>query len=245
MMAILRKLAKLSRLAGTASYRKALSRGVAAAIEHEGLIKRLAVGTLIDVGANKGQFSLLVREHHPEAIINAVEPLPAEAAVFSSVFGADRAVTLFRCAAGSRTGTLSINISRRADSSSILAILPAQEKAFPGTGAVDSLRVDVERLDDLIDADELPIPVLIKLDVQGYELEALKGMTRLIARAQNIYLEVSFETLYGDQPLACHVISWLEERGFDLAVVNDVTRSTDGVPVQADVLFTRRATGAG
>jgi len=227
-------------LIGSRRYRRALTLGTAAAVEHEWLVKSLPINSLIDVGANKGQFSLLVREHHPRSRVYAIEPLSEAADLYAALFEGTEDITLFRCAAGSRSNSLTINISARADSSSILPITEAQENAFPGTALVGSRIVSVEPLDHLIDAAEVNTPLLIKLDVQGYELEALKGMPQLLARASYIYLEVSFETLYAHQPLASDVIAWLSSNGFNLALVNAVTHSKAGVPVQADVLFTRQ-----
>lgn len=240
MTSILRKLGKLLRLVNTRSYRLALRWRTAAAIEHEALIELLTVRTVIDVGANKGQFSLLVQEHHPAAEIFAVEPLAEPADIYATLFNGNDKVKLLRCAAGSRRDTLTINISGRADSSSMLPITSAQEAAFPGTAQAGARTVPVEPLDNLIAADAVASPLLIKLDIQGYELEALKGMPKLMAKADYIYLELSFVTLYAGQPLASDVVSWLSDRGFDLSRINDLSRSRGGVPVQADVLFTRR-----
>lgn len=240
-MAVLEKLGKLWRLIRISSYRRALRYGTAAAVEHDLLIAGLQIGTLIDVGANKGQFSLLVREHHTAAAIYAVEPLAESGDIYSAHFASDDKVTLLRCAAGSRQDSQTINISGRADSSSMLPITAAQESAFPGTAQTGTRTVPVEPLDSLIDAGAVASPLLIKLDIQGYELEALKGMPRLMAKADYIYMELSFTALYADQPLASDVVSWLSVRGFDLAIVNGVTRSRAGIPVQADVLFMRRA----
>lgn len=237
---MLRKFSKLLRLLGTRRYRIALQRGTAAALEHEALIKRLSIQTFIDVGANKGQFSLLVRNHHSKARIYGIEPLPEPGNTYEALFEDDTDTVLFRCAAGARRDTLSINLSGRTDSSSILQITSAQEKAFPGTAHVGSQLVSVEPLDELIDPEHIVSPLLIKLDVQGYEVEALKGMPLLMAKADYLYVELSFQPLYAGQPLASDVLSWLAAEGFDLAIVNDVTRSSNGISVQADVLFVKR-----
>lgn len=239
-MNALRIFRKLLRLLASSVYRQGLLKGVGAAIEHERLISQLRIGSVIDVGANKGQFSLVVRASHPNAQIFAVEPLSEASDTFTALFASDNNVKLFRCAAGPRSETLEINISGRRDSSSLLQITSAQATAFPGTERIDKREVPIHPLDELIDGNAICSPLLLKLDVQGYELEALKGMTRLLDQAEHVYLELSFDTLYADQPLASDVISWLSARGFDLRLVNDVSRSVHGIPIQADVLFTKR-----
>ena len=87
----LHQLRKLAKVLANADYRKALQRaGVAGAIEHEALLKTLEFATVVDIGANRGQFALVARRCFPEARIIAFEPLagPAKrfrAAIASSV----------------------------------------------------------------------------------------------------------------------------------------------------------------
>ena len=239
MQFFLRRLSKLGRILRLRSFRSALRFGVAAAIEHETLIRALPISALIDVGANKGQFSLLVRAHHPHVPIHAFEPLDEAAGVFERLFAGDANVTLHRCAAGPAEGEAEINISGHADSSSLLPISDLQDRSFPGTATVASRKIRIRRIDDVLEGMTLPAPLLIKLDVQGFELEALKGMPRLLAAADYVYAELSFFPLYDGQPLAAEVIGWLSDQGLRLAFINDVSRTQRGVPAQADVLFAR------
>ena len=79
---------------------------------------------------------------------------------------------------------------------------------------------------------------LLKADVQGYELEVLKGAPLTFRRLRWIYLELSFVQLYEGQPLAAALISYLADHGFHIDDVVHVTRS-GGRAVQADLLFTQ------
>jgi predicted RNA methylase len=69
------KLRKLTRLVGVPLYRRGLRFGVAAAIEHDAVLGRIDVNTIIDVGANTGQFALVARRHFAAAQILSFEPL--------------------------------------------------------------------------------------------------------------------------------------------------------------------------
>jgi hypothetical protein len=100
----------------------------------------------------------------------------------------------------------------------------------------------VRRVDGVVDPQSLEPPLLIKLDVQGAELQALQGMPGLVAHAAHVYAEVSFLELYEGQPRASEVIAWLAENGFSLVGVYNPSYSKDGSAVQADALFSR--TGA-
>ncbi len=231
------KLVKLASLLTRSQWRRGLRQGMAAGIEHRRVIGGLALGSVIDVGANKGQFSLLVRSLHVRAVIHAIEPLDQAATVFDRVFAGDPLTHLHRVAAGPRTGTTQMHLAARADSSSLLPIGALQLRFFPSARPAGTRQVDVARIDDLIDADSVPAPLMIKLDVQGFELEALKGMARLLSAARYVYLEVSWFELYEGQPLAHEVIAWLAARGFTLRAIVNMTVSSKGELVQADALF--------
>ena len=98
--------------------------------------------------------------------------------------------------------------------------------------------ITVRRGDDVLGPEiDLPSPVLIKLDVQGYELAALKGMTHLLDRADYVYAEISFVELYSDQVLAPEFIEWLQLKGFRLSGIYNLHCDEEGISIQADALF--------
>ncbi|MDE2465567.1 MAG: FkbM family methyltransferase [Alphaproteobacteria bacterium] len=235
----MRKLIKLLRLLPNRTYRAALRYRVAATIEHDGFLRSESFATLIDAGANKGQFSLAARATHPEAEIVAFEPLDAPAAIFEQVFANDRRIRLIRAALGEQSGMAEIHVSRRMDSSSLLPIGKLQEQIFPGTEEAAIENVRVVRLDEELAVSGLPKPILLKIDVQGFELELLKGAKASLPHIDGIYTELSFVPLYSGQPLAHEVIAWLAEHDFRLAAIYHVSYRANGAAVQADVHFRR------
>lgn len=230
---------KLSRLLRRTAYRRGLRYGVAAAIEHESVIRMLKIGTLIDVGANVGQFTLLCKTLHPNVHVHAFEPLSAMADRFASLFADDGTITLHRMAAGERADRAQINVSGRPDSSSLLPIAALQDELFPGTATASTETVRVVRVDDVLAPADLAGPTLVKLDVQGFELAALKGMPRLLAAADYAYVEVSYKELYEGQPLASEIVSWLAVQNYQLAGTFNPSMLPSGEAVQADMLFVR------
>ncbi|MBT6289978.1 MAG: FkbM family methyltransferase, partial [Rhodospirillaceae bacterium] len=90
-----------------------------------------------------------------------------------------------------------------------------------------------------IEADAIAKPALIKIDVQGFELEALEGCKELLPQFRWAYVECSYLELYEGQSLAPAVIAFLEDLGFrQTGEFNRVTDKSLG-PVQADFLFER------
>jgi hypothetical protein len=112
-----------------------------------------------------------------------------------------------------------------------------QERLFPGTGEVATEKILVGRLPDFVPAEDIKGPAMLKLDVQGFELEALKGCEDLLDRFAQVYVECSFVELYTGQALADEVIAWLRERGFRLAGVYNMSYDRNGAAVEGDFLF--------
>ena len=234
------KAGKLIRLLSITSYRQALRLyHVAAGIEHESVLHRLDCRTVADVGANCGQFAIVARRCFPQAQIISFEPLPIPAAKFRAVFADDTRVTLHEVAIGPFLGHAAIHVSKRDDSSSLLPIKSTQVAIFPGTEEIATVNVRVTSLRELVSAEDIRPPALLKLDVQGFELEALRGCEDLLDYFRYIIVECSFVELYAGQALAGDVVEWLRDRRFQLFAVYNTVFGRDKQKVQADFLFGR------
>lgn len=235
------RLTKLAAILCVPAYRRALLRHrVAAGAEHRRALGRLSPRTVVDVGANRGQFALFARHCFPGARIIALEPLPTPAGCFLRLFADDPQVTLHRAALGPQSGDATMHVSGRDDSSSLLPIGEPQRRLFPGTGERSTVTIRRGRLSEFVGREPLERPALLKLDVQGYELEALRGSEDLLGQFEWVYAECSFAELYEGQALAEEVIVWLRERGYRVVTIDNVSRDQHGRAVQADVLFARR-----
>jgi FkbM family methyltransferase len=221
------------------AFRKALFiHGVAAAPEHRHVLGP-ELATVVDIGANRGQFCLAVRRWAPGARVFSFEPISGPATRFRKVFQEDLQVVLHQAAIGPRTGDATIHVSAADDSSSLLPISKVQESLFPGTGEIRTETIRVGRLSDFISAKDIVAPTMLKLDVQGFELEALCGCEDLLDRFTFVYAECSFVELYSGQALADEVIAWLRERGFKLSGAYNMQYDRNGRAIQSDFLFCR------
>lgn len=217
-----------------------LRHGVAPAIEHTSVLRSLSFDFVADVGANRGQFSLLCRRLRPGAKIMGFEPLEEPGSIYRALFAGDRAVRLHLCALGQQRGTIEMNISAQDDSSSLLQISSVQTDNFPGTGRVETRPVQIGPLSDFISHADLCARNLLKIDVQGYELEVLKSAEPLLAEFDWVYVECSFVPLYEGQALADEIVSYLTERGYALQGQFNPSHGRDSnILLQADLLFAR------
>jgi FkbM family methyltransferase len=233
----MKKLRKLCQILIRPGLVPSLLGGTAPAIEHIEALRNLDVRSCIDVGANVGQFSVLVRYLFPKANIIAFEPLACEANQYQRIMGSER-VTLHRLALGETSREADFYIASRADSSSLLMPGDGQRKAFAITSDRTE-RIVVRPLVKVIDSCRVERPILMKIDVQGGELDVLAGCGNLLNEIDNVYLEVSFVELYCGQPLASDIINYMVEFGFKLrGVFNQTTTKAFG-PTQADFLFSR------
>ena len=227
---------KLLALLADGTYRNALVReGVAATVEQSALLQRLACRTVVDVGANGGQFALTARRCLPGARIISFEPLPAPARKFRRLFGGDGLTTLHECGAGAESGTASMHVGRHDYSSSLLPY-GEMRTFYPGEKEARTVSVRLARLSDALSGDDLAAPALLKLDVEGYEIEALKGGEQLLSSFSWVLAEGSFVRLYEGQPLAADLIEWLRSKDWHLDGVYDCVYRR-GAAVQANLLF--------
>ena len=220
-------------------YRRALRHGVAASVEHDAMPLRGDFLTVIDAGANKGQFATFAARRFPRAALLCFEPLPEAAARLRRAVGNVGRLKLWNVALGTADEQAEFHVSAADDSSSLLAIGARQLAEFPGTAERTTTKVDVRRLDGLLEPTELSRPVLLKIDVQGGELAVLQGAEAILGSIDAVLVEVSFVELYTGQALADEVWDHLRGHGFTCRGVWSMTYSRGGECLQGDLLFAR------
>jgi hypothetical protein len=127
-------------------------------------------------------------------------------------------------------------------SSSLLTLGDGYVEASPGIRSVREESVPVARLDTLRGR-LFPesARLFVKLDVQGFELEVLKGAESTLHQAVGLECELSLAPIYEDQTLVSDVIRFLADRGFHLRALEPVfVHRATGELLQVDGLFTRR-----
>ncbi len=191
---------------------------------------------VIDGGAHLGTFSCMVSALFPQARLHLVEPQPACKAPLEKL-AADRGFTFHPFALGSRSGTAHLLSDEPATPSTGAHVIPGGE-GLPGV-----LDVPVRTLDELFAAEvrreDRP---LLKLDLQGHEIQALQGGLAVLPLIEVVVTEVSFFQ-QSTEPTVPQLIAFFDRAGFDLFDVAALSsRTRDQRLRQGDFVFVRRET---
>lgn len=193
--------------------------------------------TVIDGGANVGQFARAVSSAYPGCCIYSFEPLPDVALKLRNNLADVIGHVVFENAIGNRDGEIDFRRCSDDQSSSVLPRIEYSGSLLQGTGDAGVETVRICRLDQVLLGQKMVPPVLMKLDLQGYELEALRGATETLKVTSHVLIEAVFTKAYEGEPYFEEIWRFLNDRGFrfsrPLAFVRD---RTDRI-VQMDALF--------
>lgn len=202
-------------------------------------LAELAPATIVDVGVNHGQFLHLARRLWPGAAIVGVEPNGELAAKTAAHYADDAAVTVHAVAAGAETGEADLFLTRNDQNSSIHRPAAAFSDDRPDDGLAGQQRVPLRRLDALLS--ECAGPILLKVDVQGAELEVLRGAGGRLADVAVVIVESPFELAYEGAARFDDIYRFLTGHGFDYAgALGQLNSRRTGQVRQEDSIYVRR-----
>jgi FkbM family methyltransferase len=201
------------------------------------------VETVLDVGANRGQFARSLRDSGFEGRIVSFEPVSEAHSQLCRVARKDSLWTVAeRVAIGDRDGQTEIHVAHNSVSSSLLPMLDSHLVAEPESGFVATELVPIARLDSIASRFlENDKPIFIKVDVQGFEKRVLDGAPKLLKRTVGLQLELSLVPLYEGETLFQPMVEYLRTMDFDLwAFVPGFVDKQNGRMLQVDGVFFQR-----
>jgi FkbM family methyltransferase len=201
----------------------------------------LGLGTVLDVGANIGQYGSALRSSGFTGRIVSCEPLPDAYAHLARRARSAKDWTALNTAVGEAPGTLEMNVSANSYSSSVLPMTDAHLDAAPGSQFIRTEKVAVTTVADLAAEQRIePARSLLKVDTQGYEGAVLDGAGPLLDRFAAVQLELSFVPLYDGQQLFGELTDRLSAAGFGLYGLDaGFGDPRTGRMLQCDGLFVR------
>lgn len=228
---------RLSKLNGTVAHGLTLTH-ITSMEFIEMAVKRDVINTIYDLGANEGTWTRLAKAVIPKAKIHAFEPIPDYQQSYLSATRSLPDTTLHKVGVGSENKKAKFNFSGH--SSSFLDVSENLLSMFPNEKKTGEFTVDMVRLDDYAIQHQLPLPDLMKLDVEGFELEVLKNATHCMKHCRYIILEVSFLERHIGQPLFHEVVQFMGEQNYGVLAFPYKMHLAQPI-VQADVLFVNNA----
>ncbi|MGI8682214.1 MAG: FkbM family methyltransferase [Mycobacteriales bacterium] len=183
------------------------------------LLKKYRVNCVLDVGANTGQYVEMLRRIGFAGHVVSFEPVPREFALLAAKAAADRHWTVHQLALGSEDGSLEMYVVPGTCSSA----LPASEygvRRFQSLGRPDMEKVPVRRLDALLDsvlpAERSGRRLFLKLDTQGYDVEAFRGLGDRQCDVVAMQSELALLPIYAGMPRLPEALEVYEQAGFEV-----------------------------
>jgi FkbM family methyltransferase len=196
---------------------------------------------IVDIGAHYGHTTKEYLDRYPWARVLAFEPDAANFAKAAEVLAAyGERVRLIKAAVSSAGGEATLHVNSHDGTHSLLAI--GEQRYWAGyANEIDQKSVECVTLDAVAQAQGLDHIDILKMDIQGGELEALRGAEHLLRRhaISLVTLEVEFQALYRDQPLFWEIGAYLQSFGYGFYRLYDTQyhARNDNVLCWADAIF--------
>ena len=207
------------------------------------LIKKELFGnkaiTIFDVGAHDGRTIKLYRKHFPNSTMFSFEPTPETFENLKNNASNYQNAEVFNVALSNFVGQTEFFVNKSSLTNSILK--PFDEKYIAPNifHTVEKIVVNTNTIDAFCKEKKLEKINILKIDVQGAELDVLKGAAAMLTNKNIdlIYLEVEFVELYLNQPLFHDISSFLKTFDYNLYYIYNISVGKDGQMIYGDAIF--------
>lgn len=197
----------------------------------------LDIHTIMDIGANKGQFANYISDLFPNSEIHSFEPIPN---VFDQMKENTKHLNVkaYPFALGARNEETEINVNDFSPSSSLLEMSDLHKTNFDFATNTAKQVIQVRRADEVLDFSKLKKNILTKIDVQGFEDQVILGGEELLKNSKVVICEVSFKELYKDQKLFADIFDMIRSLGFTyMGNYDQVYNNETGAIIGGDAIF--------
>ncbi|MDH4161660.1 MAG: FkbM family methyltransferase [Nitrospirota bacterium] len=198
------------------------------------------IRTVLDIGANEGQFALELRQYLPDAAIHSFEPVRDAFCLLEKNLKGKRGHFLYNYALGEAAEAIPIRRNTFSPASSFLRSSELSKAAYPFLEEIAKEVVDVRKLDDVYPLLYQDRELMIKMDVQGYEDRVVRGGHSVFQQAKIVISEVCYQPLYEGQPLFADLYELFLGMGYHYCGNIEMTQHRrTGMPLFADAVFMR------
>ncbi len=204
-------------------------------LKHAGILPK----TVVDIGANVGQFAVAASRLFEGAKIVSIEP-DARTAVRLRANLKSEGVDVLVTAVGDYVGEAVFHRNKDSQVSSMLTLGQDRISAFPQSTVVEEIKVPISTLDALFRNRKLDEPVLVKIDVQGAEDKVIRGGADFLRQVEWVLMEVTFADLYDGEMDFQGISELMLQAGFKfIRPLNFHVSPLTGEIIEMDALFQR------
>ncbi len=207
-------------------------------------LKKIPIKSIIDIGANKGQFARKISNVFPHSLIYCFEPLPGPFHELKKWAESQNGKVLaYNMALGESEGHVEmLEHIDHSPSSSLLKTTETCTDHYPFTERQLPVLVPLTTLDKMVNSmgQYLDPDILIKIDVQGYEKHVLNGGAEIFQKARVCIIEVNLDRLYEGQPTFKDILLKLSEYGYTYAGNLEQSYAKDGHVIFIDAVFIKK-----
>lgn len=204
------------------------------------LLQQQDVKYILDCGANIGQTAVKYKQLFPSANIYSFEPTSETFLTLCETFKDCERVKPQQLAVSNLTGYKHFFVYEDSQLNSLWTVdSQTEDRYMLSMTNVKSIDVPTITIDEFCTREKIERIDLLKMDIQGGELLALQGAVELLERQaiDLIYTEVFFAKLYDNQAKFDEINKFLDDYGYSLYGIYNMTRLLDGTLGYADAIF--------
>jgi FkbM family methyltransferase len=201
------------------------------------LLESMEIDLVVDGGANEGQWGQRFLASKSVANLSLLSCEPASEAFKALVITSSRHPNwkVRQVALGSQPSIMPLQVAGNQGLSSSLLKPKEHLKHYESVLFKSDELVEVIRLSDLEEV-HLASSIFLKLDVQGFELEALKGSLEVFDKIRILEIETSFDEMYEGQNSFTQLLNFLESQSFRVVRFSDPGLGANGEMLYCDIL---------
>jgi FkbM family methyltransferase len=189
---------------------------------------------IVDIGANRGMWTRKAIQFFPDAYYTLVEPQDHLKMYVEDLIDRGYKISWIHAGAGDESGSLPFTIRERDDSSTFLS--------SPQAPDCSQVTAPVKTINEIVSSSGAPLPGMVKIDAEGFDLKALSGASDLFGKTDIFLVEAGICPATHFENSAFAVMRRMADVGYQLIDVTDINRSPEyGVLWLCELAFLRES----
>ncbi|MBL4617408.1 MAG: FkbM family methyltransferase [Robiginitomaculum sp.] len=204
------------------------------------IFKQCEINSVLDIGANQGQFAKSLRKRGYAGEIHSFEPVADSFKVLQQYSSSDANWYVYNIALGDECAFKDIHVSKASDLSSFLPASNFGSKRFASMAETHTETVEISTVDMFLsENDELfkDKKIFLKMDTQGFDVRVFNGARDSWPAIAGLLSELSFQKIYKGIPTYLEALSVYEQAGYKITGLFPIVRNNDLTLVEMDCVM--------